>query len=143
MPLSLYPSPLSPLTLTVPLSLSSFSSHCPPLSLLFLLLIIASAEYLKGGGRRVKVCFSKGMHDTLTRRYGSVQGNQFLTSPFPLFFFRYPCFLLSSQGRWAGSQLCAGRPVCDVMTSARELIRARSYDLAGGRRVLITLHLHY
>ena len=35
------------------------------------------------------------------------------------------------QGRWAGSQLCAGRPVCDVMTSARELIRARSYDLTG------------
>ncbi|CAI8021304.1 DNA polymerase alpha catalytic subunit [Geodia barretti] len=34
------------------------------------------------------------------------------------------------KGRWAGSQLCAGRPVCDVMTSARELIRARSYDLA-------------
>jgi DNA polymerase alpha subunit A len=33
------------------------------------------------------------------------------------------------RGRWAGSLLCAGRPVCDVMTSARELIRARSYDL--------------
>ena len=37
------------------------------------------------------------------------------------------------QGRWAGSLLCAGRPVCDVMTSARELIRARSYDLRGRR----------
>ena len=39
---------------------------------------------------------------------------------------------LSLQGRWAGSQLCAGRLVCDVMTSARELIKARSYDLTGG-----------
>ena len=31
----------------------------------------------------------------------------------------------------AGNWLCAGRPVCDVRISAKELIRAKSYDLAG------------
>ena len=36
------------------------------------------------------------------------------------------------QGRFAGQLLCAGRPVCDIRTSAQELIRARSYDITGG-----------
>lgn len=36
-----------------------------------------------------------------------------------------------SQGRVPGHLLCAGRPVCDIKTSAKELIRARSYDLSG------------
>ena len=36
-----------------------------------------------------------------------------------------------TQGRMAGQWLCAGRPICDVRISAKELIRAKSYDLAG------------
>lgn len=33
------------------------------------------------------------------------------------------------RGRSASHLLCAGRPVCDVKVSAKELIRAKSYDL--------------
>ncbi len=32
-------------------------------------------------------------------------------------------------GRSGSHLLCVGRPVCDVKTTARELIRAKSYDL--------------
>ena len=42
---------------------------------------------------------------------------------------KFSCVWL--QGRMAGHWLCAGRPVCDVRISAKELIRAKSYDLAG------------
>ena len=33
------------------------------------------------------------------------------------------------RGRSIGHLLCAGRPVCDVKISAKELIRAKSFDL--------------
>ena len=34
------------------------------------------------------------------------------------------------RGRSIGHLLCAGRPVCDVKISAKELIRAKSFDLS-------------
>ena len=36
-----------------------------------------------------------------------------------------------AQGKSASQSLCCGRLVCDVKLSAKELIRARSYDLTG------------
>ena len=35
------------------------------------------------------------------------------------------------QGRSSSQSLCCGRVLCDVKLSAKELIRARSYDLTG------------
>ncbi len=45
------------------------------------------------------------------------------------------------RGRSVGHLLCAGRPVCDVKITAKELIRAKSYDLSElANHVLRTPH---
>ena len=103
------------LSLSLSPSPSSFSSHCPPLSLLFLLLIIASlrlAEYLKGGGRRVNVCSSKGTHDTLKDDMAVCKGISSLPPPFLSSFSVTPVFSSPHRGDGRGhNSVQAGQSV--------------------------------